>query len=125
MRQLSHESMQNEREGCFSFLQLVTLRHIKEKNPLMKDVADFLAITPPSATSLVNILTEAGLVSRSTDGSDRRIVRLAITEKGEENLEQWHKKISSHMRKRLEVLDKKEQDDLVRILTKLSKISNN
>lgn len=125
MKQLTHENMQAEKDRNFSFLQFIALRFIKEKKPLMKEVADFLAITPPSATSIINTLTEAGLVNRLTEKTDRRIVRIAITKKGENSLEKWHKKIAGNMRKRLEKLNKSEQENLASILTKLATISNN
>jgi len=124
MRQLSHENISKKNEN-FSFLQFITLRFIKDKKPLMKEVADFLAITPPSATSLVKTLSEAGLVSRLAEKDDRRIVRIVITKKGEDILNKWQKKVADNMRQRLEQLSQKEQDDLMKILTKLSKISNN
>src|SRR5665647_664772 len=92
MRRLSHDNMQSEKDKQLSFLHFITLRHIKEKKPLMKEMADFLAITPPSATSLINTLAEDGLVSRLAEEGDLRIVRRAITKKGEGNLEQWQKK---------------------------------
>jgi len=125
MRQLSHENMLDEKNKNFSFLQFITLRYIREKKPLMKGVAGFLAITPPSATSLINTLAGTGLIDRQTDKSDRRIVRIAITKKGEQSLEKWQKKIANNMRKRLEKLNKSEQDNLAKILTKLTTISNN
>ena len=125
VRQLSHENMQTEKDKNFSFLQFITLRYIKDKKPLMKELADFLAITPPSATSLINNMTEAGLVSRLAEAQDRRIVRIAITKKGEGSLEKWQAKIISNMRKRLEKLNKTEQESLAKILTKIAAISNN
>jgi len=125
VRQLSHENMLDEKDKNFSFLQFITLRHIKDKKPLMKEVADFLAVTPPSATSIINTLTEAELVNRLTEATDRRIVRIVITKKGEKSLEKWQKKIAGNMRKRLEKLNKSEQENLAGILTKLTTISNN
>ena len=124
MRQMSHENMLAEKDKNFSFLQFITLRYIKEKKPLMKELADFLAITPPSATSLINTMAEAELVSRLAEANDRRIVRIAITKKGESSLEKWQKKVVNNMRKRLEKLNKGEQENLAGILTKLTTISN-
>jgi len=124
MRQLSNEKITKEKEGGLSFLQVVSLRYIKEKKPLMKEVADFLAITPPSATSIIKTLSEVKLIDRLAEKRDRRIVRIIITKKGEKILEKWQKKIAISIRERLEKLNKKEQDSLVQLLTKLSKISN-
>jgi DNA-binding MarR family transcriptional regulator len=45
-------------------------------------------VRPPTMTRLVAALEEQGLVSRETDGADRRIVRMSATAKGRRLLEQ-------------------------------------
>src|SRR6185437_9167990 len=63
--------------------QIETLRLIGEsKQILMKEVANFLAITPPSATVLIDNLQKAGYVQRLTDKHDRRAIHLSLTKKG-------------------------------------------
>lgn len=125
MRQISNSNFSNEKCKEFSVLHYIALRYIQEKKPLMKELAEFLAITPPSATSLINTLSGAGLAKRVEEKNDRRIVRLFITKKGEENLKKKQEIIAHNMRKRLECLNKKEREDLIKILTKLSKNSIN
>lgn len=118
-RRVMHEQSQYREKGG-SFLQLATLRHIQEKRPLMKELAGFLSITPPSATSLINNLVEAGLIRRENDGHDRRSVRLGISKKGERQLEHWREKLVARMKERLDRLGEKDKDNLIRILTKLT-----
>lgn len=120
-RRILHEQLTSQAGKSFSFLQLATLRFIREKKPLMKEVAGFLAITPPSATSLVNTLAESGMIRRIADAQDRRIVRLEITEEGEAKLEEWQKEMAGHMKKNLQRLDTEEQDELIKILNKITK----
>ena len=122
LRNLMHGRMADKKANGVSFLQLVALRYIKEEKPLMKDIADFLTITPPSATSFVETLCQAGLATRFPDPDDRRAVRIAITKKGEENLEIGLEEMTKKMRKALEKLDRQEQENLVNILQKM--ISN-
>jgi DNA-binding MarR family transcriptional regulator len=45
-------------------------------------LADALAVTPPTASRLCERLVRKGLVRRRTDRSDRRQVRVALTEAG-------------------------------------------
>ena len=111
---------QKEANTC-SFLHLITLKYVKDESPLMKDLATFLGIAPPSATSLINNLVKAGLVKRSEDEVDRRIVRIEMTKKGEEYLHSHKKKTTEHMRKNLEKLTVKEQDQLRAILEKINR----
>jgi MarR family 2-MHQ and catechol resistance regulon transcriptional repressor len=111
-----------ERPNPFSILQLETLAYIKEEKPVMKEVADFLCITPPSATSLINKLVKAGMLERFFNKDDRRIVHLAITAKGEKMLRQEFNKVARHIRKILIKLNNQERKNLIRILEKLQRI---
>lgn len=53
----------------------------------VSEISSFLRVTSPSVTQLVNSLEAQGLVLRSVDTEDRRVVRVGITEKGERILE--------------------------------------
>ncbi|HEX7586508.1 MAG TPA: MarR family transcriptional regulator [Patescibacteria group bacterium] len=104
----------------FSRLNLETLRYIKEKQPLMKEVADYLCVTPPSATALINNLVEQNLVERVADKEDRRIVRLDITQHGKKELKDGIDELAGRMKKILSFLDDKEKENLIKILEKIS-----
>jgi DNA-binding MarR family transcriptional regulator len=54
--------------------------------PSIGDVADQLLLRHHSAVELVDRATDAGLVRRIADADDRRVVRLALTEKGQQVL---------------------------------------
>jgi DNA-binding MarR family transcriptional regulator len=99
-----------------------TLRLISEQKRVpMKQVADFLAITPPSATALIDHLVASGYVQRSAGKSDRRAVYLALTKKGETVM---HKAVLDRckiFKKLLNKISAKEQLELLNILTKLVK----
>ena len=120
-RMMFEQKEQKEAKTC-SFLHLITLKFVKEESPLMKDLATFLGIAPPSATSLINNLAKAGLVKRSEDKIDRRIVRIEMTKEGEKYLNSHKRKTTEHMRKNLEKLSHIEQEQLRRILEKISSI---
>ena len=113
-----HENVGKKAKNC-SFLHMITLRYIQEKSPLMKEVADFLGITPPSATSLVNNLSADGFISREADKNDRRIVRIVITKKGHAYLDKSKKIVSAPMRESLMNLSDKEQREFEKILKKI------
>ncbi len=110
----------------FSILRFEALRYIVEKkNPLMKEVADYFCITPPSVTSLIDSLVKSGVVKRVYDKNDRRAIRLFITSKGKKEFEKGINKINDNMRKVLRQLNLKELKNLMKILEKLSKIYEN
>ena len=65
-----------------SFLHVQTIHYIKDHDQIsMKEVADFLHITPPSATSLINSLVQDKLVERIINKNDRRTIKLIVTDK--------------------------------------------
>ncbi|MCD6085676.1 winged helix-turn-helix transcriptional regulator [bacterium] len=121
---LIHKRLRKEKRHLdpFSVLRFEVLRYITEKkNPLMKEVADYFCITPPSVTSLIDSLVKSGVVKRIYDKNDRRAIRLFITLKGKKELEKGINKINNNMKKVLKQLNAKELKNLIKILEKLSK----
>lgn len=69
--------------GPYAWLRVETVKFIADRgNPRVKDIADYLSITAPSASSLLSGLVREGLVARRADRSDKRVQRLALTRKG-------------------------------------------
>ncbi len=102
--------------------QIWTLRFISERGePTMKDVADYLSITPPSATAVIENFVEQNLIERILDKQDRRIIRLRLTSKGKMFLDEVSKKASKKMKDLLSKLDKNEINQLKIILEKISR----
>lgn len=120
LRKLTHGRVAAKLGKELSYSQLVTLHYIRDEKPLMKDLADFLAITPPSATSFVDTLVKAGLAKRIFEAGDRRTVRIAIAKKGERYLKLGMDEAVKEMRSRLERLTAKEHQALANILEKLA-----
>jgi DNA-binding MarR family transcriptional regulator len=117
------EMYKEDPDISISHVSLHTLKLVAEKkDPTMKDIADHLDITPPSVTAIIDPLVEARYLLRDLDKTDRRIIRLAITQKGSELL----KKCLGQARKKLtSILDKMEEeevDNLYSGLTHLLKI---
>ncbi len=109
----------------FSFVQLEALRYIKEHGRLlMKDVADYMLITPPSATALIDSLVHMKLIRRYADEYDRRVVRLSLTPRGKRAAVEGER----HFRRKFEMilgrLSKKEGDELIKIFEKLSTLKD-
>lgn len=107
----------------FTCLRVHVLEYIlTHERTDMKDVADFLAITPPSATSLINRLARAGVISRVRDKSDRRKVLLKITTKGKTMLTKGKMHIEQHMGQMFSVLKNDELDQFIRLMKKLVEV---
>ena len=68
-------------------LLLAIKGHDGEQGPTIGDVAGYLLLRHHSAVGLVDRAERAGLVQRQEDPGDRRVVRLRLTEQGEELLQ--------------------------------------
>jgi len=121
INQLTHERLR-DREFKQSPLQIVTLKFIElKRDPTMKDLAEFLFITPPSATSIANNLARCGMIERVADKADRRILRLKITDKGRGILKEADKFVMKNIGENFKVLNAKEQSQLISIIEKILK----
>ncbi|GAB3491938.1 MarR family winged helix-turn-helix transcriptional regulator [Flexivirga lutea] len=67
-------------------LLLAIRGHKDDDGPTIGDVADYLLVRHNTAVELVNRTQELGLIDRHRDGSDHRVVRLALTEEGRKRL---------------------------------------
>lgn len=100
--------------------QMEILHFIKDKKQIpMKEVADFLGITPPSATSLINNLVISDILERKFDKIDRRVILLSITEKGKKIFEKAKKDRAVAFEKIVSGLTEEEKEILLRILKKI------
>jgi DNA-binding MarR family transcriptional regulator len=69
--------------------QLRTLRLLSDRPRTMTEIASWLGVALPSATGMINRLAEKGLVDRSHDTVDRRIVTCRLTEDGHRIFHQY------------------------------------
>ena len=67
-------------------LLLAIRGHAGSAAPTVGDVAEHLLVRHHSVVELVNRAEQAGLVTRSSDDGDRRVVRLSLTRRGREVL---------------------------------------
>jgi len=124
--QMVRESVRAEMRHChrvanYTILHAETLRFIhSHKNATMRELANFLHITPPSVTSLINHLIVDKLIARTADKHDRRIVRLVLTVKGKTLHAKRIKIVSRVMRKNLSALNITDQKNLIKILDKIA-----
>ena len=125
-RLIGDKIRRDEDVGFFSITQVEILRYIDvEMQPLMREVAEYLKVTPPSVTFLIDPLVRAGKLRRLSDKKDRRIVRLAITAKGKRALNEGFKKIKGRVGGVFEKLNKKEINNLIKIHQKIAVILKN
>ncbi|MBW7456412.1 MarR family winged helix-turn-helix transcriptional regulator [Paenibacillus sepulcri] len=88
-RQMRHISWRSQRpiEGCTQSeaVMLFVIRRREKLHPAgMKasELSQLLNVTSPTVTQSVNVLEARGLLERSSDPEDRRVVRIKLTEEG-------------------------------------------
>ncbi|HMD87796.1 MAG TPA: MarR family transcriptional regulator [Anaerolineaceae bacterium] len=102
----------------FLFRILIILAH-SVSPPTMGELSAELAVPYSTATRIVDWLVQGGVVERIDDPADRRVVRVQLSESGrqvcEENLE--HQKVwIAHT---LRVFSPEEQEQLLKLMSKL------
>ena len=106
-----------------TWLRFETLRYIAQaSDPTMQDVAGYLRVKAPSATSLVAHLAKDGLIGRSGEKGDKRVVRISLTARGKREVKNYTKRCETAMDKAFSKLDSREISELAAILRHLRDI---
>ena len=97
---------------------LWTIRHYGEET--MKDFSERLGVTQSTVTQLADRLVKRGLIDRSSDPTDRRVVRLHLSTYGLEILERAEAAKSQLLEEIWEALDPEEQTEVLQGLETLA-----
>jgi DNA-binding MarR family transcriptional regulator len=96
----------------------------RETNPTMGELSQELAVSLPTATRMVDWFVENGYAQRLPDAGDRRIVRVAQTDKGRK----LHESIEGHVAQLIQsivgCLTEEEQITLLTLLRKMALASS-
>jgi DNA-binding MarR family transcriptional regulator len=102
-------------------VQLMTLHFIKHSdNCKTSDIANFLSVSPPDSTRIVETLVKKGFVERIDDEKDRRIIRLRITRDGKKVFESIRQELALSFSKILEKINEQDAKALLRGMKALS-----
>ena len=75
-----------------SFAHYLTLIILKERGELsISEIGNQIGMKKQNMTYLTNKLVEDGLIQRLHDMSDRRVIKITLTGKGNEYLDKWRK----------------------------------
>jgi DNA-binding MarR family transcriptional regulator len=82
-------------------LHLAVMGELGQNSMTMSELANTLMMTKPQLTHLVDSLVSQGIVERRPDEKDRRVINLALTEKGRALLKEMKLKVKENTKKRL------------------------
>ncbi|PWB52740.1 MAG: MarR family transcriptional regulator [Candidatus Methanoperedenaceae archaeon] len=110
-----------EGDACISKPELLALESIsKDEGLMMSDIGRRLDITLSTATGIIDRLIEKKLVKRERNHGDRRVVRVSLTYKGKKANEAYQDQKKEIFGMILDVLDLREQEELIMILEKIA-----
>ena len=114
-RRLRQESL-----GGLSPAQASALGSVnRHGSPTLGELAAIEQVQPPTMTRIVASLTEAGMVTRVADATDRRSARVRITPAGEQALERMRTRKNAFLLRRLGELGGDEQIQVTELVALL------
>lgn len=101
-------------------------RGANQKNTEMKvsEISQQLKVTPPTVTQIINLLDKDGLIERSIDPDDRRVVNIKLTDSGLEAAQQARRAFTDTFLGLIDYLGEKESEHLAELLTKVNNYFN-
>ena len=108
------------RESNVSGPEFFLLRHINIQGPRsVSELAEQLALNQATVSNVINAAAEKDLIVKKKDPQDRRITRIAITDKGIDVVEYLQKQRFERLKSILSHLDNDELQTLEKIFSKL------
>ena len=107
-------------KGKITVPQYTCMDLLKSKgSAIMKEIASELNISLPAATGLVDRLFLTGFVKRAYDPSDRRIVKITLTEKGKHVVAEVKEKRKAAIKEVFSNLTETERQQYLKIVRKI------
>ena len=89
------------------------------KEATMSQLSDHMNFPMSTATGIVDRLVKKGYIQRDKSESDRRIVVVSLTEKGEAFVQRLKTKLLDYIKRAYDTLESEEKQYLFRILDKI------
>ncbi len=105
--------------------QFYVLRHIRHGSRTVSELASARKISSSAISQSVEVLVEKGLISRSSQLSDRRFIYLDLTEKGNKVLNEIFYKNRAWMTQKMQSLDESELQTLIKAMELLHETFDN
>ena len=107
-------------QSSLSRHQLFIMRILNSEGTMtVTNLAKIIGVPKPQMTCLVNQLVEAHYITRNHDVADRRLINLALTEKGKTYLITINDIVKEHLKRRLAVLTTDELNEMSHALETL------
>ena len=114
-----------DREHCLRHSEVMILFGVKESEARypdgvsVTDLSGYLRLKSPTITPSVYRLEKEGLVERRVDSSDRRIVRIRLTEEGKSYIHSHVQRFAAHIRGLVNYLGEEKSNTLADLLNEV------
>jgi DNA-binding MarR family transcriptional regulator len=106
-----------------SHSHIMVMRMLEEHERLsVSAIGDKQFISRPQMTHIVDKLVGLGMVERTVDEDDRRVINVVLTDKGRNVIKQCDAIVKRSIMERLSALDDRDIEELSTILSKLAEI---
>ena len=107
-----------------SSAQIELLRLVRRRPAVsVAEAAEELGVAANTVSTLVGQLTGLGLLRRATDGSDRRVARLSLTESAMERAESWRDRRAGVMSEAVQRLTPADREVLAQAAATLRRLT--
>jgi len=110
-------------QGKITIPQYHILDYLYNKGEsVMREIADYLFVTPPAVTGIVDKLVKMQLVHRSFRSSDRRIIIVSLTQKGKNVISKIKNQSNELFLAILKGFSPKEKKNFLEVTEKMEKL---
>lgn len=108
----------------FGLMNFIACHQKKEQSEgvTISEISEFIQISKPAISQIVNALEEKELVQRLTTKKDRRVVYVSLTEKGQSELSHMKSMINGRILSVLEKMGEEDASQFIQLLDKFSQI---
>lgn len=94
------------------------------RGKMVSEISNLLHVSPPTVTQLIKGLEADGLVERRMDATDRRVIRVKLTEAGEKEIQEAKKRLADTFNGLIAHLGEEQSEQLVTLLNEVFKYYN-
>ncbi|OMF91831.1 hypothetical protein BK146_20335 [Paenibacillus sp. FSL R7-0333] len=115
-----HHSVEGHKPSEMTLLICIArASHASDLGLKVSEISRFLGLTPPTVTQLINSLEAKQMVERQADPSDRRVVRIKLTEQGKIITRRARDHMDATLNRMVEYLGEEESNQLAELLLKV------
>jgi DNA-binding MarR family transcriptional regulator len=120
MRNLRHTGMEALSEVELSYPQILLLYAVLEMGtPTISELSQHLKITQGVVSRMVDRLVEKGMLERTRDKSDRRVVFVSLSESGRDHAEKMITYHLEKLRQQFQAVRKEDRETFLRLLQQI------